>query len=318
MIALLWSSALAGPPEPIECAARHEPAPSALVPGASLRCADLRGRDLRGQALAGADLAGAWLHDADLSGADLSGALLEQAHAEGARFVSADLSGARLARATVRFADFREANLTGADFCETDLTASRNLTWTRTDETRHCLTTALPPEVSTGDGSGWRYVPFQRARTSRPVTFRSLDNLGVTSFIDWGADKQGEIDIFNDGEVSISVSLVSVDVVPDALNWNHRHWLSGIGATGSLGFGAGAIDSGRTVPIYALSVGPFVEVFSFLTVEAGGTYSVTTASGLNWDTRDDSGFFAGARLQLDPATAFAGDLAHALAQRATQ
>jgi hypothetical protein len=309
---LLPSGATAKPVCTERRVAPPEVVAGAVLPGVDLRCMDLRGVDLSGADLSGADLTGAWLHDVDLSGADLSGARIEQAHAEGTRFVGADLTGASLHRAVLRFADMREADLTDTNLCETDLSITRNLSWATTAGTQLCHPTALPAELDDPEGEGWRYLPFRRAHAERLVTFRAFDGLGAYYFMDWGADRRDEIDVFEAGEVSVSVSLASIDIVPHPLNWGHRHVLSGVGLTTSVGIGAGSISGNRTVPIYTLSAGPFVEVFSFLTADIGGTYSVTTAPGLDWTTRDDSGFYLGSRLVIEPGVVFLSDLVRSM------
>lgn len=317
IVAAAWAS----PPgrELQECPALH-PAPASIGPNADLRevdlsCTDLRGVDLSGARLDGADLSGARLNGADLSGARLSGADLRGALAEGASFAGASLSGARLEGAIVRFAELRGSDLREADLCGTDLTLARNLTWAETEGTWFCRTTTLPRELEGAEEAGWRYLPFRRQRQERWVSVRAFDGLGLFLYDDWGPDDPGEIDLYEDGEPLISVSLASLDLVPPLLDWSHRHWMSGIGVSATAGFGTSAGNAERPYSVVSLQVGPFVELLSFLIVEAGGVYGVTPAPGLDWDRRDDFATYAGARLVVTPGVAFAEDLLRATSGR---
>ena len=279
--------------------------------GGDLRCADLRGADLSGLDLSGADLSGALLNDADLSGADLSGADLRNAHAESARFVDANLEGAQFGQAVLRFADFRGARLYDTDFCGADLEAGRNLTWNDTQDPRFCRTTTLPSELASPESKGWRFVPYGRPPSQGRFAFRTFEGLGAYVSFDWG--QWPSDDVFSGGNVGLVVPLFSLDYIFPFADWGYRHVLSGIGATSYVAIGSASSDL-NAIPVSNSSLALMVEVFSFLIVEFGVTYTVTPTAQLDWSTRDDTGYYAGARFYPEPFYEVAGDTFRALSQ----
>ena len=305
-----------------------------------LSCLDLSGRNLAGRDLRGSDLSGANLDRSVLDRADLRGANLAGARVRHASLVSADLSrtnltatdftGSQLRRArfekarlvrttfqratlrgaTFRFAEMLDVDLDEADLCAADLSQTSGLSENR-GVARYCRATALPPSGFAAASLDWTYRGFYRPANPGGFKVRFLSRLSFSSYFDQGPDDPGEIDVFEDGQLSVTASLIGVDYTPPFANWSHRYWLSAIGVTTNLAFGSINLQEVPTT-VFIQNLGAFVELFPFLVLEGGGSYGITTASGLNWDTRDDFSLYVGARIQADGAAAFFGDLSRAL------
>ena len=298
----------------------HSPCDDHVVPadfdpnsaaGMDLSCADLRDRDLSGANFAGANLTGAWFHAADLTGANFAGASMRFAHLEGATLRDANLEGAFLRRAVLRGTDVYDAVLDGADLCWVDVTNTLFLTAASTEGTHYCSSTELPDELETPEDYNWHFKPFFRPPRETLVSITSLDGLSLVQYSDFAQDNASSdaLTIFDDIGATVGVDVIGMDLVPPFLDASHRHWLSSMGFSTSLGFGASQSNN-VSFTFVNTNIGVFARPLSFAQLEGGMAVGFTLNNA--FEDKVDTALYVGVRINVTPLIAFLDDIAETI------
>jgi hypothetical protein len=139
---------------------------------------------------------------------------------------------------------------------------------------------------------------------------RTFDKLNVSIISDSGVDDPGEIDLFKESKLALSLDLVGLAYVPEFLNftegdvghrtrmeWRNACWYRSmipraIGATVNLG-GSRTNAGDKDVAFALVSGGVFVEWFDFLSIEGGYVWGYSPDGSLNSTQRDDGAYYYG-------------------------
>jgi len=153
------------------------------------------------------------------------------------------------------------------------------------------------------------YRPGKVKRTKE----RSFSDLTFSIITDRGVDDPGEIDLFEDGELAVSIDFIGGDYVPDILNfvrtdedveWRSKRWYRqliprAIGFTANLGGGTTNAGTNSSAYFALLSGGVYLQWLDFLGIEAGYLFGISPEEGLNSSQRDDSALYYGIRVDVD-------------------
>lgn len=153
---------------------------------------------------------------------------------------------------------------------------------------------------------GYLYRPSKVERSRG----RPFDDLKLAWIVDTGTNDPGEIDLYADDEVSVSLGFYGVDYVPRFLNfvpdeaaleWREQHWTRtflprAIGFNAGVGGGTTSAGTGDQVLFAVVNLGLFVEWFDFLGLEVGTLFGISPDSALDSTQNDDSAYYYGVRL----------------------
>lgn len=119
----------------------------AVIPRSNFSHSDLVGADFRDTVFRDSNFTMALLMDANLEGADFTGASLFGADLEGAKLKGAIFERANLAKANLGGASLEKVKIHSADLRETDLSATKDVSWFQLLSAKIDTNTKLPAEL---------------------------------------------------------------------------------------------------------------------------------------------------------------------------